>query len=101
VPANAKLHGSELGYILEHSEAKVCFASSGIDSEIAARAASGHATAEPPTNEMKSRRLMCPQFEGPNLPYRRGAENALCNTAKSGGRGPVRVIRVILSAKSA
>jgi len=24
---------------------------------------------------------MCPQFEGPNLPYRRGAENALCNTA--------------------
>ena len=38
VPANAKLHGSELGYILEHSGAKVCFASSGIDGEIAAHA---------------------------------------------------------------
>jgi hypothetical protein len=35
---------------------------------------------------------MCPQIEGPNLPYRRGAETALCNTAKSGGRGPVGVI---------
>ncbi len=32
VPANAKLHGSELAYILEHSGARVCFASSGIDS---------------------------------------------------------------------
>ena len=52
-----------------------------------ARAASGHATAEPPANEMKSRRLMCPQIEGPNLAYRRGAETVLCNTAKSGGRG--------------
>ena len=56
-----------------------------------ARAVSGHATAELPTNEMKSRRLMCPQIEGPNLPYCRGAETALCNTAKSSGRGPVRV----------
>jgi long-chain acyl-CoA synthetase len=35
VPANAKLHGAELGYILEHSGTRVCFASSGIDSEIA------------------------------------------------------------------
>jgi long-chain acyl-CoA synthetase len=26
VPANAKLHGAELGYILEHSGARVCFA---------------------------------------------------------------------------
>ncbi len=52
-----------------------------------ARATSGHATAEPPTNKMKSRRLMCPQIEGPNLPYCRGAETALCNTAKSSGRG--------------
>ena len=52
-----------------------------------ARAVSGHATAELPTNEMKSRRLMCPQIEGPNLPYRRGTETALCNTAKLGGRG--------------
>jgi hypothetical protein len=53
-----------------------------------ARAVSGHATAELPTNEMKSRRLMCPQIEGPNLPYRRGTETALCNTAKLRGRGP-------------
>ena len=36
VPANAKLHGAELGYILEHSGARVCFASKGLDSEIAA-----------------------------------------------------------------
>jgi long-chain acyl-CoA synthetase len=34
VPANAKLHGSELGYILEQSGARVCFASDGIDGEI-------------------------------------------------------------------
>ena len=26
VPANAKLHGAELGYILEHSGARVCIA---------------------------------------------------------------------------
>ena len=38
VPANAKLHGAELGYILEHSGARVCFASKGIDTEIAAHA---------------------------------------------------------------
>ena len=38
VPANAKLHGAELGYILEHSGARVCFASQGIDSEIAPHA---------------------------------------------------------------
>ena len=31
VPANAKLHGAELGYILEHSGARVCFASPGLD----------------------------------------------------------------------
>ena len=35
VPANAKLHGAELGYILEQSGARVCFASKGIDSGIA------------------------------------------------------------------
>jgi long-chain acyl-CoA synthetase len=40
VPANAKLHGAELGYILEHSGARVCFASEGIDAEIAAHAPS-------------------------------------------------------------
>ena len=31
VPANAKLHGRELAYILEHSGARVCFASHGLD----------------------------------------------------------------------
>ncbi|HZT28010.1 MAG TPA: AMP-binding protein [Pseudolabrys sp.] len=34
VPANAKLHGAELGYILEQSGARVCFASKGIDTSI-------------------------------------------------------------------
>ena len=34
VPANAKLHGAELGYILEQSGARVCFASKGIDTGI-------------------------------------------------------------------
>ena len=38
VPANAKLHGAELGYILEHSGARICFASKGIDTEIGAHA---------------------------------------------------------------
>jgi long-chain acyl-CoA synthetase len=38
VPANAKLHGAELGYILDHSSARVCFASPGLDAEIAAHA---------------------------------------------------------------
>jgi len=38
VPANAKLHGRELGYILEHSGARVCFASSGVGDEIAIHA---------------------------------------------------------------
>ena len=38
VPANAKLHGRELGYILEHSGARVCFASSEIGGEIATHA---------------------------------------------------------------
>ena len=38
VPANAKLHGAELGFILEHSGARVCFASDGIDAEIAPHA---------------------------------------------------------------
>jgi long-chain acyl-CoA synthetase len=40
VPANAKLHGAELGYILEHSGARVCFASDGLDTEIAPHAPS-------------------------------------------------------------
>jgi len=35
VPANAKLHGRELGYILEHSGARVCLATSGLDEEVA------------------------------------------------------------------
>ncbi len=38
VPANAKLHGAELAYILEQSGARLCFASKGIDSEIAPHA---------------------------------------------------------------
>ena len=33
VPANAKLHGAELGYILEQSGARVCFVSDGLDGE--------------------------------------------------------------------
>ncbi len=35
VPANAKLHGAEIGYILDHSGAGICFASEGLDGEIA------------------------------------------------------------------
>jgi long-chain acyl-CoA synthetase len=38
VPANAKLHGAELGFILEHSGARVCFASKGLDADIASYA---------------------------------------------------------------
>jgi long-chain acyl-CoA synthetase len=38
VPANAKLHGRELGYILAHSGARVCFASDGIEAEMAPHA---------------------------------------------------------------
>src|SRR5436190_21961376 len=38
VPANAKLHGAELGYILEQSGARVCFASHGLVAEIAPHA---------------------------------------------------------------
>jgi long-chain acyl-CoA synthetase len=35
VPVNAKLHGAEIGYILEHSGARVCFVSPGLDADIA------------------------------------------------------------------
>ena len=38
VPANAKLHGRELGYIVEHSGARACFASPGLDTELAPHA---------------------------------------------------------------
>jgi long-chain acyl-CoA synthetase len=38
VPANAKLHGAELGFILGHSGARVCFASPGLDDAIAPHA---------------------------------------------------------------
>jgi long-chain acyl-CoA synthetase len=38
VPANAKLHGLELAYIIEHSGARVCFASAGLEDEIAPHA---------------------------------------------------------------
>src|SRR3974390_3434883 len=40
VPANAKLHGRELGYILQHSGARVCFASSDVRDAIAIHAPS-------------------------------------------------------------
>jgi long-chain acyl-CoA synthetase len=40
VPANAKLHGAELGYILEHSQARACFASADVEAPIAAHAPS-------------------------------------------------------------
>src|SRR5262252_9824842 len=54
-----------------------------------ARAANGHAAA-PPTNEMKLRRLMCPQV-GANVPRHQEADTALCSAAKLAGVGPVRV----------
>jgi long-chain acyl-CoA synthetase len=38
VPANARLHGAELGYILDHSGARTCFASPGLDDAIAPHA---------------------------------------------------------------
>jgi len=38
VPMNARLHGAELAYILEHSGARVCFASSDLATAIEARA---------------------------------------------------------------
>jgi long-chain acyl-CoA synthetase len=38
VPANAKLHALELAYILEHSGARVCFASAGLDEGVAPHA---------------------------------------------------------------
>jgi len=38
VPANAKLHGRELAYIVEHSGARICFASPGLDEELAPHA---------------------------------------------------------------
>jgi long-chain acyl-CoA synthetase len=38
VPANAKLHAAELGFILEHSGARICFVSPGLDAEVAAHA---------------------------------------------------------------
>jgi long-chain acyl-CoA synthetase len=38
VPVNAKLHGRECGFILEHSGARACFASMGLDDAIAPHA---------------------------------------------------------------
>jgi long-chain acyl-CoA synthetase len=35
VPVNAKLHGAELSYILEHSDARACFVSDGLDAALA------------------------------------------------------------------
>jgi long-chain acyl-CoA synthetase len=41
VPANAKLHGAELGFILKQSGARLCFASEGLDTAIAPHAPPG------------------------------------------------------------
>src|SRR5215207_7354888 len=38
VPANAKLHALEIAYILEHSGARVCFASARLDEGVAPHA---------------------------------------------------------------
>jgi long-chain acyl-CoA synthetase len=38
VPVNAKLHGAELAFILDHAGAALCFASPGLDAAIAAHA---------------------------------------------------------------
>jgi long-chain acyl-CoA synthetase len=38
VPVNAKLHGRECGFILEHSGARACFVSAGLDGEISPHA---------------------------------------------------------------
>jgi long-chain acyl-CoA synthetase len=38
VPANAKLHGAELAYIIEHSGARACFVSEDMEAEVAAHA---------------------------------------------------------------
>src|SRR4030095_16179790 len=46
VPANAKLHGRELGYILDHSGARVCFATPGLDAEGAPHAPASRQTIE-------------------------------------------------------
>ena len=35
VLVNAKLHGAEIGYILEHSGARACFVSAGLDADVA------------------------------------------------------------------
>jgi long-chain acyl-CoA synthetase len=54
VPVNAKLHGAELAYVLEHSGARVCFVSRDVDAAAAAHA--------PPTLE-RLIRLDGPDFE--------------------------------------
>jgi long-chain acyl-CoA synthetase len=41
VPVNAKLHGQEFGYVLEHSGAKAAFASASLEAEVAAHAPAG------------------------------------------------------------
>ncbi|MFL6937080.1 MAG: AMP-binding protein [Xanthobacteraceae bacterium] len=38
VPANAKLHAAEIGFILEHSGARICFVSPELEGEVAAHA---------------------------------------------------------------
>lgn len=38
VPVNAKLHGTELGYVLEHSGSRLCFVTSDVEAAVAAHA---------------------------------------------------------------
>jgi long-chain acyl-CoA synthetase len=38
VPINAKLHGAELGYVLEHSGSRVCFVTSDVEAAVASHA---------------------------------------------------------------
>ena len=57
VPANAKLHGAELGYILEHSGARVCFASDGLDGDDRAARAEKSRAADRHRRRATTRRL--------------------------------------------
>jgi hypothetical protein len=61
-----------------------------------ARAASGHATAAPPTNEMKSRRRMCPSGQTARAYHSCDASTPLCTTAKLIGGSPAWVIKSFL-----
>ena len=55
VPANAKLHGAELGYILEQSSAQMCFTSDGLDGELAPYAPKSLKRLTPPSGKILKR----------------------------------------------